>query len=85
MVSKHKPMYVAALFAYAMELKGWDKERTAEMAGISEPSVDAALAGKLKTTTKLRPLADCLGIIWKHLFDVDLPESKFRQAVNGKK
>ena len=87
MTSNNKaPRYLVKLIAYAMQKRGWSPDQTAEAAGISRPSVDAALAGKLKTTTKLGPLADALGITWKCLFDVDMPESQFHRAVtNGKR
>jgi transcriptional regulator with XRE-family HTH domain len=78
------PLYRVDLIAYAMERRGWDIIQTADECGVSRPSVDAALAGKLKTTTKLRQMADGLGVSWKHLFDLELPKSKFHLAVlNG--
>jgi hypothetical protein len=79
-------LYNTALLAYAMRLKGLNEYQTAKAANVHPSSVNAALAGNLGTLKKLRRLSDMLGVSWKHLFDVDLPESKFRQVVvNGKR
>lgn len=81
-----QPLYRSALLVYAMNAKGWDARLASEAAGIHPDTVNAALAGQLGTLKRLKRLADSLGVSWKHLFDLDLPESRFRQAVtNGKR
>lgn len=78
-------LYNAPLLAHAVRLTGLNEYQLAKAAKIHHSSVNAALAGNLGTLKKLRKLSDYLGITWKHLFDVDLPESQFRRAVNGNK
>src|SRR5688572_10793058 len=79
-----KPFYYRTeLIAFAMRQADWDESQAAEAAGITPFSVKGALAGQLKTVTRLRALADVLGITWKYLFDIDLPESQFRRAVTN--
>lgn len=86
MQTSGQPLYNTALLAFAMRLRGFDEYKAAQAAGMHAVTVNAALAGNLGTLKKLRSLADSLGVTWKHLFDVDLPESRFRQAVtNGKR
>lgn len=78
--------YQPKLIAYAMDLRGWNEYEAAEQVGISFQTVNAGLAGTLGTIKKLRLLADGLGIVWKCLFDIDMPESEFHRAVsNGKR
>jgi hypothetical protein len=80
-----QPLYNAALLAYAMRRKGFNEYQAALDAKIHPSSVNAALAGNLGTLKKLRRFADSLGVSWKHLFDVDLPESRFSRAVTNSK
>lgn len=77
--------YHGALFEHAIALKGWTSADAARAAGIDLKSVKGAMAGELKTVTKLRPLADALGIVWVNLFDEKLKVSQFHRACLNRK
>lgn len=81
MQRSRQPLYNVPLLAYALKRKGLNEYRAALAAKIHPSTAYVAMAGNLKHIEKLRQFSDSLDVVWKHLFDLDLPESRYRQAV----
>lgn len=83
--NNYGPLYNNRLLMYQQARLQKSADQIAADAGVCVNSVNAGLAGNLKTLTIIRALTIALGIDWKFITHTDLPESEFHQAViNGR-